>query len=1036
MRKIACITLIMLLGWQVSWAQDLLVKGKVTDSDKVSLPGVSIVKKGTSTGTISDIDGKYELKAEVGTTLVFSFVGMEPQEIVFTGQKVVDVELAAQSIGVDEVIVTALGIKKNKKSLGYAVQNIKSEELLDGNQSNMVNSLQGKIAGVSISSAGGSPGASSIIMIRGGSSLSGNNQPLFIVDGLPIDNSTNSSSEVASANRASDINPEDIESISVLKGATAAALYGIQAAEGAIIITTKKGKTGEGKISFSSTLSVDEVIGTPDIQNTYGQGSYEYNSDGDILGYDASPGIHLQSWGDVIPEGTPTYDNISELFDKAVTQKYNANYSGGNEQTNIFASASYLDQNGVIENTGYEKLNLTFNAQSKFRKNLTIGVNGKYINTQTKSNKQGTSSGGSYISMLKYPVTYNARDYANEDGTQKIFMDSKEDQDFDNPYWSLDNSPNTDEVDRLIGQVNLNYKPVDFLTISYRLGTDYYSQFNKKITDFGSLIKSRSNGYLRQYEKNSRLVTSTLLLMFNKTFDEDYSLDVTLGQTVDEKKTRTTYTGGNKFQAPDIYSVSNIAADDQTLSESKYRRRSMGVFGEAKFGWKNIAFLNVTGRNDWSSTLPIGDHSFFYPSVGTSVVVSDLLKEFGTDITSKDFLSYLKLRATWAQVGKDASAHMSESYLTLRSWHYVPVSEGYTWNSDQAGNPNLKPEFTTSFEIGMDARLFKNRVKLDFSYYHSLSEDQLLNVRLPPAAGAYIAQLNGGSVKNEGYEALVNVSLFPRSSEFQWDMSFNFAKMESTVYDLPGELVEVNNDQSWTWNSTALGAAVLDGYLFGLKGKRPKRNDDGDVIINSDGNYSLSEDIFPDVNRMPDWTMGIINSMSYKNFRLSFLFDMSIGGDVYNATEAALTYYGLSKTSEDRSMTETIIMDGVVANGVDINGNTIYEKNTTPILKDQNYYQKQYSQNAENFIEDATFVKLRYVTLSYNLPKTLLDKIGFERMEVFATGRNLLMISDYSGVDPEIASFGASVSGSGAIGLDNLSTPNTKGFDLGVKINF
>ncbi len=309
-------------------------------------------------------------------------------------------------------------------------------------------------------------------------------------------------------------------------------------------------------------------------------------------------------------------------------------------------------------------------------------------------------------------------------------------------------------------------------------------------------------------------------------------------------------------------------------------------------------------------------------------------------------------------------------------------------------------------------------------------------MRLPPAAGAYVAQLNGGSVKNEGYEALVNVSLFPRSSEFQWDMSFNFAKMESTVYDLPGELVEVNNSQSWTWNSTALGAAVLDGYLFGLKGKRPKKNENGDRIVNSKGNYSLSEDIFPDVNRMPDWTIGIINSMSYKNFRLSFLVDMSIGGDVYNATEAALTYYGLSTTSESRSMTETMALDGVMANGVDGDGNTIYEKNTTPILRDQKYYQDQYSQNAENFIEDATFVKLRYVTLSYNLPKTLLDKIGFDRMEVFATGRNLLMISDYSGVDPEIASFGASVSGSGAIGLDNLSTPNTKGFDLGVKINF
>lgn len=1010
-------------------AQNRTINGNVTSvTDKLSLPGVNVSVKESGVGTVTNTEGNYTLEIKpTDKTLVFSFIGMKTKEVVIGASDKIDVVMEEDAMGLDEVVVTAMGIKKKKKALGYAVQNVKSDKLLEGNQSNIATSLQGKVAGVTVSSAGGSPGGSNIIMIRGGSSLSGNNQPLYIVDGLPIDNSTNSSSEVASANRATDINPEDIESISVLKGATAAALYGIQAAEGAIVITTKKGKAGSEKINFSSTFSFDKVLGTPDQQSMYGQGIHDYDSNGNLLGYDQNPKTHLFSWGEKIPAGTPVYDNISDLYSQAVTKKYNINYSAGTERSTYFASASYLDQGGVIDGTSHEKINLTFNGTSKFRKNLTVGVNAKYIHSETESNVQGTSTGSSFANLLKYPRTVNAKDYKNADGTQKIFMTSAEEQEFDNPYWSMANSPNTNEMDRLIGQFNLNYKPFKFLTVSYRLGTDFYSQFDKRVTAKGSLVEKRKNGRLRQFERVNSAVNSNLLVMFNKKVLEDFSVDVTLGHSVDNKKVRVTYSGGDKFEADGIYSVSNILQENQILSESKSRKRLVGVFGEAKLGWKDIAFLNFTGRNDWSSTLPKEERSFFYPSVGTSVVFTDLLKEFDFDITSSNFLSYLKLRATYAMVGKDAPPLASASYLVLLDKHYVPVSEGYTWSSNQAGNPDLKPEFTKSYEFGIDARFLENRITLDLTYYNSISDEQLLNVRLPPAAGAYIAQLNGGSVRNKGFEALASFDIMPRESEFQWNMTMNFAKAESTVEDLPGELVEVNNSQSWTWNSTALGAAVLDGYLFGLKGKRPLKNDKGETIINDKGYYSLDEDIYDNVNRMPDWTLGITNNFSYKGFNLSFLFDMSIGGDIYNATKAAMTYYGLSDETANRSTTETIVLEGVKADGT---------KNTTPILKDQKYYQDYYSQNSENFIEDATFMKLRYVTLSYDLPKSLLKKVNIDKLQLFVTGRNLLMFTDYSGVDPEIATFGASVSGSGAIGLDNLSTPNTKGFDLGIKINF
>lgn len=1007
------LTILVLFFVQISFAQTITVTGVVkSNADNLPLPGVSVLIKGTNMGGTTDFDGKYEIKASEGAVLVFSYVGFATQEIEVTSSTI-NVSLNAGE-SLDEVVITALGIKKERKSLGYAVQAVKAEALLEGNQSSMVNGLQGKVSGVTVVNSGGAPGASAIIMIRGGSSITGNNQPLFIVDGLPIDNSTSSSLEVASANRASDINPEDIESISVLKGPAAAALYGIQAAEGAVIITTKKGKDGASVISYSGSLSVDNIIGTPNVQTQYGQGEQIVSETGTTINTD-SP----LSWGN--STSGSVFNNIEDFYDTAITSNHTLSYSGGNAKSNVYFSIGDVSQDGAIESTSYDKTSFRINTSSNINDNLTLGVSANYITTKTNSTKQGNASGSSFLSLLGYPANVDVSDYLNADNSQKSFF---LDQQFDNPYWSIKNSPNTDEVNRLIGAVSLNYNFLENFNISYKLGIDNFTQFNKKITGDGSLIDNREDGYISQFEKDNKRLNSNLLVTFEKNITEDFSLNALLGHSVEELDVRTTYTSGDGFQAPGIYSIGNVKMEDQSINEIITRKRMVGVFGELKLGWQNALFLTATGRNDWSSTLPEDKRSFFYPSVGASAVITDLFKNAGNDITSSNGLSYLQLRTTWAKVGKDAPIGALESVLTTNITSLS--SSAYTFNGVDIGNPNLEPEFTNSFEIGVDMRLFESRIGLDLTYYTSKSDNQILrDIRVPPTAGTFYATLNGGSITNSGLEALLSIKVLPYTSDFKWNVDLNFGMNDSKVNELPGFLNEVYLSDSWTFNSTAAGAAILDGSLFGLRGYRPQKNDNGDVVINSNGLPTLVQETYDDVTRMPDWTLGFSSTMNYKNFQLSFLLDLVQGVDVYNATESALVYYGLSEQTLNRN--ETIVLPGVDVNGA---------VNTVPVAMDQAFYTDYYYKNSENFIEDGSFARLRYVTLSYKLPSKILDKTALSSVEFFATGRNLFTITDYSGVDPEVNTFGAGISGAGSMSIDNLGTPNMKGFDLGLKVRF
>ncbi|MFI2742005.1 SusC/RagA family TonB-linked outer membrane protein [Zhouia sp. PK063] len=1008
--KIYLLTLFTILLYGNIFAQQTTVNGTVKDSDGVPIAGANILLKGSTKGTTSDFDGKFMISAAVNDTLVISYIGFTTQNVIVKSS-IVNVTLQ-QGEKLDEVVVTALGIKREKRSLDYSVQQVKSDELLEGNQTNVVNGLQGKVAGVTVVNSGGAPGSSSIILIRGGTSITNNNQPLIVVDGIPIDNSTNASNEVASMNRAADINPEDIESVSVLKGPSAAILYGIQAANGAVLITTKKGKAGASSISYSGNVSIDNVLGTPNVQNIYGQG------DQNITSGDATQTFY--SWGNAVNAGTPTYNHIKDFYTTAITQNHNVSYSGGSEKNQIYMSVGDFSQNGIIKGTDFEKTSFKIKGNTQFSDKLTLSGSANYITTKTNSTKQGNTTGGSFRSLLYYPTNVDINDYYNEDGTQKTFYDGQE---FDNPYWSLKNSPNTDRTHRLIGIATLNYNPFKGLNISYKLGTDYYNEIYKRITGSGTLVESISDGYISQTDKEFRRTTSNLVITYDTKLDDDFSLNLMAGNTVEDQKVHAVYNYGDGFLAPGIYSINNVAKADQSTSEVINRKRTVGVFGEAKFGWKDALFLNATARNDWSSTLPADERSFFYPSIGTSAIITDLFRLAGTDITSPKGLSYMQLRATWAKVGKDAPPNKLESLLNKNINSLA--SDAYAWDGITVSSPGLQPEFTTGIEIGLDSRFFQNKLRIDLSYYNNTSKNQILNdIRVPPTTGTFLTTLNGGSLTNSGFEALVDMQIF-KTQDFSWNSTLNFGANNSKVNDLPGTLPEVYLSDSWTFMDTAAGAAILNGYLFGLRGNRPVRNDDGQMIIQANGLPELEVQVFDDVNRVPKWTLGFSNNFNYKNFGLSFLVDVVQGNDVYNATKSALSYYGLASVTKDRD--QTIIFDGVHDDGT---------PNTTEVTKDQSYYQNYYSQNAENFIEDGSFVRLRYITISYKLPQVFLNKLSINSAKISLTARNLFTITNYSGVDPEVNTFGAGIGGAGSMGIDNLGTPSTKGFDLGLKFNF
>ncbi|PWS27780.1 SusC/RagA family TonB-linked outer membrane protein [Pedobacter yonginense] len=1013
-----------------AFAQQITVTGKVSSSDG-PIPGVSIRVKGTTVVAQTNGDGNYSIKALKTDVLTFTYVGYAVQEKSVGNNTSLNVFLEQNTNSLNEVVVTALGQKVSKKSLGTSQQEVKGQDLANTQRENFINAMQGRIAGVEVTSTSGIPGASTSITIRGVSSISGSNQPLFVVDGLPIDNKTlntsafysdNSSTTAFSnrgvdfTNRAADINPEDIESLVVLKGPEAAALYGIDAANGAIVITTKRGKSGKGSINYSNSFRLEKTNTKPEIQNVFGLGAGGIPASGT-----------LQYFGPAYAPGTVLYDNIDGFFQTALTQKHNLSLDGGSQDMSYRISTSYTEQNGVVPNSNYDRFTLNGSTNGKLNEWLKVDLSMTY--TYAVNNQPFKGSGGPLIGLLLWPQEDDAKNYLTPAGTRRRFTTATDlTSEIENPYFNVNKNKINSIQNRITSNFGFTITPVKWLNLKSNVGFDVYSNKNLLLSHPESSRGFNKQGIMDVANDNTRNVNiQNLLNLTKQKITSDLSIDATLGNAIQDLRSNIDAQYGEGFLDPNFVSINNTTTTLRNAKSSISQRRLFSLFGRATLNYKDYLYITATGRNDWTSTIPIGANSFFYPSVSGSFVFTEV-PAFKESL-SKIFTSG-KLRAAFANVGKDARPY---SYVpSLESKSTVGGGFGYGFTGP---NLALRPEFASSYELGTELAFFKDRLGLDVTVYRKETSDQIVNdIRGSYATGYVLFNLNGASTRSEGLEITLRGTPI-KTNNFTWNALVNFESARARVLTLPNSLPETYVSDTNIYGTIRNG--TTPGYSTrSLTGTFYLRNTNGDILINPASGLPVRSSVViqgqgEGYDRQPDFSIGITNSFAYKNFSLSFLLDIRKGGDVLNATQSFLTARGLSTMTLDR-LTPRIVT-GVLQDGKENSANpTVNNISVTP------FYQNTYYTNLseELFIEkDINWIRLKDVTLQYKLPQSVFRKQNFVKSaSVFVTGTDLFLITNYSGLDPVVNGNTAAVGGSGASGIDYGNFPIPIGLNFGVRI--
>ncbi len=1019
-----------LLIAQAGFAQSKTISGRVTTSEDGSgLPGVTVMVRGTTNGAVTDIDGRYSIKAAPEDVLEFRFIGMTMQERKVGNATTIDIVMRPDNETLDEVVVTALGIEQEKKALGYAVTEVKGATIAQTQRENFVNGLAGRIAGVEVNATSGLPGSSSSIVIRGISSLSGSNQPLFVVDGLPISNNTTSTAVFASSigggaksfenrgvdftNRAADINPEDIESVTVLKGPEAAALYGIEAASGAIVITTKRGKAGAARINYSNSFRVDKIVRYPEIQQVYGRGANGYTVEGEE---------ELYYFGAKYPAETQFYDNVRDFFQTAQTQKHNLAFTGGTENIQYRISGAYTDAEGFIPRTGLERLNLSSAITAKLNDRISTDVTFDYTRSDNDQTFRGV--GGPLLHLLLWPTTDNASNYLTPTGERRDYAEFA--SDVENPFFNVNKNVFNSLTDRYRLNAQLSASATDWLKFVGQAGVDYYTEKNTIVRHPESNAGRAYGGLFDQALITNRNLTMQAYAQVAPAafFNDKLSADLKIGTTIYDYNTFSAAASGEDFQAPDLWSINNTRLETQRAYNNLTQRRLLGLWGSLNLNYDELLFLTLTGRNDWSSTLPVKNNSFFYPSAGLSFVFTELAPLEGI----YHILSYGKLRASIAQVGKDASPYR------IRPFYEAAATTGGGFRYGFSGpSLNLMPEMTTSYEYGAELKFFKNRFGIDATYFNKKSVDQIVqNMRLSYATGFVLMTFNAGEIQNEGIELQLSATPILKNN-FSWDILANYTRNRSELVSLPGDVQEFYNSDTWLYGNVRVGSRV-GGPLTSFTGYDFQRNDNGDVLVNpTTGLPMLNTSEWVVVgDRQPDFTVGLTNTFTYKNLSLNFLLDFRKGGDVYNATEHYLTTRGLSMRTLNRE--EPRIVAGVLKDGLENSENPTENNIAIDLSRNSNYWASIYPH--QNFIEkDINWVRLRDITLNYRLPQNLLDRSRIIKdASVFVTGTDLFLLTNYSGLDPVANGNSAAVGGAGGAGIDYGNFPLPRGINFGVRI--
>lgn len=1084
MKKYSLILTMLLFSISIALAQRTIM-GTVTDAKGEALIGAAVLVKNTTTGTITDVDGKYSLDVPNNALLVFSYVGYMTQEIAISASNVLNVTLAEAQL--QEVIVTALGTKRESKALGYAAQQVGGDKLTEANTTNVVDALNGKVAGVQITSSGGTAGASSRIVLRGQTSLDGNNQALFVIDGLRIDNSEfgteANTAGVAQSNRAIDINPSDIESVTVLKGAAASALYGVDGARGVVMITTKKGnKKGKGlSIEYNTSITTTQINKTVPLQTKYGLGdlgkhfgfntglSTSWGPRLDTMFFDGVP-TDFDPNGSLVGKSNPlaktsspakVYDPF-EVFQNGLTTQHNFAIMGGDvEKTSFRLAFGNTSETGIIPKNTFNRTNITLGTTSNMADNkLHLRSTIQYIKTESRRITQGNSVSGLMLGLLRTPPSFdNANGTADPNNDKKAYYLSDGRQrtyrngvGYDNPYWIINNTPYTDQVNRLLGNIDLTYDVIKGLSINAKVGTDVY-QDNR----------------IQKYEINSRAVPGGRLLDDRYTYRNLDAYLTALGTIALSKDLNMNYTvGGNMYASYlDNLTVQGDGLDNtnfvnfnntksKLVTPGSRNQKSLSLLGSVDFGYKSFLYIGLTGRNDYVSNLiapdkafNASDISFFYPSANLSFVFSEL--------TKFNWMDYGKLRVSMGQVGGGAP----DPYLTSTPYNVPVASDGWTSGvafpfknlyglsvksasgTTTKGSTSLKPSKTTDTEFGLETKLFKGRVSLDFSVYQRASKDQIIRVPVSSTTGYSHEVLNSGSLSTKGMDVVLGLNPIRMENGFKWDVNFNYTTWRTTIESLAdgvktqfiggfSSLMGVYNIAGQPYGQLYGGAFMRTNDASGTKfDPALPYNANGKFVINDNpasanygrplvhpGNVNVG-------NPNPDYLLGITNSFSFKGFTLSGLIDIRSGGQMWNGTLGALQNFGMASTTENRET--TTVFEGVKA--------TDGQPNNISSKLDQSWYLglgSGFGAVASQFVQNSSFVRLRQLGASYRVNAAWLAKAKVSELTIGVTGRNLWVKTDYTGVDPETSLTGARNSQ----GLDYFNMPNTKNWAINFGVKF
>ena len=1043
----------LILSTGAIWAQNVKVSGTVSDVNGEPLIGAYVLLQGTSNGTSTDIDGKYVLDVPANGTLVFQLMGMQEQVIPVNNRSVINVTMEEDAVMLEDVVVTALGIKKERKSLGYAVSDIKADELMKNKTANPISSLSGKIAGVNITQAGGGAGSGAQIILRGGTSAAEgkDNQPLIVVDGIIYDNSSsvvgNSAfdgsmkSATTTSNRLMDLNPEDIENMSVLKGPAAAALYGSRAANGVIVVTTKSGKAGTVEVNVSSRFTSSWVTHLPKVQNQYTRGymEEEYDANGNYVKTNFNDFAYT-SWGE--KSNAKTYDNIGDFFQTGNVFDESVSVAGGTENSKYYLSGSYYDQAGVVPLTGYNKYTVRFNGEQKVGL-FTFSANVSYSEahtdkTLTSAGLYGSSGTGALAAVYTWSPFDDMKHYLNEDGSRyRMFGDRLDPWDEkDNPYWIINKNKMWDDTQRWTGSVKVKADITKWWFLSYNLGLDMYTQTSSnRIAPGGAIKDVWQNGMMSDNTMRFRYLSHNFMSNMNKQWGK-FDVNLMLGASIEDTSTDRQSMMAYNFSVPNFFSYANATDNNKDFSHGASQKRLAGIFGEVRASWNSTVFLTVTGRNDWTSTLPKENRSYFYPSVSGSVVFTEPLVKAGI-LDNDSAITFGKIRASWAEVGKDTGAYETNTALwPVGTYLGGAIGVGNNW---ERGNPYLKPEKTRSTELGIEMAFFKNRLRADYAFYTNNSFNQILSPRGPQSTGYIFCSINAGNVYNKGMELQISGTPI-ENKNFTWDIALNMAGNRGTLDGLPEGLdVMYLTDVQY---ASMQAASFNGGNFMAIAGYKWNRDDKGNVILDDNGMPTYTTALEEIGNREATFTGGLNNTFNWKGFSLNMLWEFRVGGDVVNGTLSAMNSAGTSQFSADfRNKPLTV-------SGVDKNGNPVtntWEADKTYMYSGKvtsgyniikNYYNSYYGYECSNYITDVNLLRLRSLSLSYNFPKELMKKTGFLKgANVSVAANNLLLFTNYEG-DPEAAAAGAGVGGSSSVGFDYCGIPSTSGMTFGINLTF